>query len=83
MALDNNDAEPTPIKVAIPVLIYVNGVAIPTAVIAFSPSIWPAKIPSISGYKPITIIPNIAGNESLINICNGLAVKSSLLSLFI
>ena len=64
IALDRTDAEPTPSKVEIPLLKKVRGIATPQAVIAVCPIILPAKIPSMRGYKPMTIIPITAGIDS-------------------
>jgi len=83
IARDNIDDDPTPINVATPVLKYVNGIETPIAVIASCPKSWPANIPSINGYKPITIIPIIAGTDSLSIILNGVSVSNSLLFVFI
>ena len=83
IARDNMDDEPTPINVAIPVLKYVNGIETPIAVIASCPKSWPANIPSINGYNPITIIPIIAGTDNLSIILNGVSVSNSLLFVFI
>ena len=83
IARDNIDDEPTPINVATPVLKYVNGIETPIAVIASCPKSWPANIPSINGYNPITIIPIIAGTDNLSIILNGVSVSNSLLFVFI
>lgn len=48
----------------VPLLRKVNGNATPQAVIAFCPMIFPAKIPSMRGYSPITNIPITAGMDS-------------------
>ena len=58
------EALPTPSKVDVPLLKNVNGNATPQAVIALCPIIFPANIPSIKGYKPITTIPTTAGMDS-------------------
>ena len=64
ISLDRTEADPTPNKVETPLLKKVSGIATPQAVIAGCPIIFPANIPSINGYKPITIIPITAGIDN-------------------
>ena len=64
IALDRTEADPAPNKVETPLLKKVRGIATPQAVIAVCPIIFPANIPSIKGYRPMTIIPITAGIDS-------------------
>ena len=76
IALDRTEAGPTPNKVETPLLKKVRGIATPQAVIAVCPIIFLAKILSMRGYSPITIIPITAGMDSWNISDNGVLVNN-------
>ena len=76
MARERTDADPTHSKTATPLFKRVSGNATLHAVIATCHIMFPAKIPSINEYKPITNIPIIAGIERLNNNFVGFSVSN-------